>query len=120
MKRIALAIAMLAGVLQLAAGTNIVPDGRRSFEITCKEADKMTHEFIPVFFPAGTEGARISFDVRVDGVKKGSQPWFDARMMTKFIDRKYSSSTASTRTWREAPTSADGAAPRTGSPFLRR
>ena len=89
MKRIAMAITMLAGVLQLAAGTNIVPDGRSSFEITCKEANKMTHEFIPVFFPAGTEGARISFDVRVEGVKKGSQPWFDARMMTKFIDRKY-------------------------------
>jgi len=84
---LAAAFAALSTCAALAA--NVVPEQRRSFAVACKEPGKMTHEYIPVFFPAGTEGAILSFEAKVDGVKKGAQSWFDARVMTKFIDREY-------------------------------
>ena len=87
MKKLA-AAAMAAVALGALAANNAVPEGRRAFTIDSKPG-QMSHEYIPVFFPSGTEGAYITFEVKIDGVKKGAQPWFDARMMTKFIDRQY-------------------------------
>ena len=83
-----LLMVMMAGLSLAAAAGNLVPEKHRSFTIDCKPG-QMSHEYLPSFFPAGTEGVRVSFEVKLDGVKKGAQPWFDARVMTKFIDRQY-------------------------------
>jgi aryl-phospho-beta-D-glucosidase BglC (GH1 family) len=72
-----------------AFGDNLVGEEHRAFEVPFKGEGQMGMKFIPVFFPRGTEGAVISFEAKVTDVVRGAQSWFDARMMTKFIDRKY-------------------------------
>ena len=85
MKRLIMAV---MGALALVAGaeTNLVPEGKRNLDVPFKGEGKMGMHFIPVFFPRGTKGAAISFEAKITDVQKGAQGWFDARMMTKFID----------------------------------
>ena len=85
MKRLIMAV---MGALALVAGaeTNLVPEGKRNLDVPFKGEGKMGMHFIPVFFPRGTKGAAISFEAKITDVQKGVQGWFDARMMTKFID----------------------------------
>ena len=37
--------------------------------------------------PEGTEALRLAWRWRVTGLKKGAQPWFDARIMMEYMDR---------------------------------
>ena len=77
---------LLAAASLSASGGNLVKEDARSFEVPFNGEGKMGMKFLPVFFPRGTEGAVISFEAKVTDVVRGSQSWFDARMMTKFID----------------------------------
>ena len=83
-------IMAMMGALALVAGaeTNLVPEGKRNLDVPFKGEGKMGMHFIPVFFPRGTKGAAISFEAKITDVQKGVQGWFDARMMTKFIDNQ--------------------------------
>ncbi len=78
------ALSILAGAGAFAG--NLVPEGRRAFDVPFKGEGKMGLQYIPVFFPKGTEGAVISCEVRVADVVKGEKSWFDARIMSDFID----------------------------------
>ena len=80
-------LAVLAALAAFAAfGGNLVPDEHRAFEVPFKGEGQMGMKYIPVFFPKGTEGAVVSFEAKVTDVVRGEKSWFDARMMTKFID----------------------------------
>ena len=83
-------IMAMMGALALVAGaeTNLVPEGKRNLDVPFKGEGKMGMHFIPVFFPRGTKGAVLSFEAKITDVQKGVQGWFDARMMTKFIDNQ--------------------------------
>ena len=85
MKRLIMAV---MGALALVAGaeTNLVPEGKRSFDVPFKGEGKMGMVYTPVFFPKGTKGAVVSCEVKYDGVVAGAQKWFDARILTDFID----------------------------------
>ena len=79
--------AVLASVVLLAAfGENLVREDMRDFEVPFKGEGKMGMQYVQVRFPSGTEGAVISAEVKIEGVKKGAQSWFDARIMTDFLD----------------------------------
>ena len=80
-------LAVFVSAVMLAVfGDNLVPEGKRDFDVPFKGAGQMSIVYTPVFFPKGTEGAVISLEAKVTDVVRGSQSWFDARMMTKFID----------------------------------
>ena len=67
-------------------GGNLVPEGKRDFEVPFKGEGKMGMVYTPVFFPKGTEALVFTCEVKYDGVEQGAQKWFDARIMTDFID----------------------------------
>lgn len=80
-------LAVFVSAVMLAVfGDNLVPEGKRDFDVPFKGEGKMGMVYTPVFFPKGTEGAVISLEAKVTDVVRGSQSWFDARMMTDFID----------------------------------
>ena len=80
-------LAVFVSAVMLAVfGDNLVPEGKRDFAVPFTGEGKMGMVYTPVFFPKGTEGAVISLEAKVTDVVRGSQSWFDARMMTDFID----------------------------------
>ena len=82
-------IVALAGLLALGfavRGGNLVPEGRRDAVVPFKGDGKMGMVYTPVFFPKGTEALVFTCEVKYDGVEQGTQKWFDARIMTDFID----------------------------------
>ena len=82
-------IAAALAVLNAAASAqNIVPEGKRDFEVPFKGAGQMSLVYTPVFFPKGTEGVVVSGEAKWDDVVRGDKSWFDARIMTDFIDSK--------------------------------
>ena len=44
--------------------------------------------YTPVFFPKGTAGVVVSGEAKWSDVVRGEKNWFDARIMTDFIDSK--------------------------------
>ena len=54
---IAAAVAVLGAA---ASAHNIVPEGKRDFEVPFKGAGQMSMVYTPVFFPKGTEGVVVS------------------------------------------------------------
>lgn len=81
-----LILAAVAAMSLAGFANNLVPESRRAFDVPFKGEGKMGLQYIPVFFPKGTEGAVISCEVRVADVVKGEKSWFDARIMSDFID----------------------------------
>ena len=71
-----------------AAAANLVPEGKRDFEVPFKGAGQMSLVYTPVFFPKETEGVVVSGEAKWDDVVRGDKSWFDARIMTDFIDSK--------------------------------
>lgn len=79
----------LAGVLVLglaAQAENLVPEGKRDIEVPFKGAGQMGLVYVPVFLPKGAGGVVVSGEVKFADVVKGDKSWFDARIMTDFID----------------------------------
>ena len=82
-------IAAALAVLNAAASAqNIVPEGKRDFEVPFKGAGRMSMVYTPVFFPKGTAGVVVSGEAKWSDVVRGDKSWFDARIMTDFIDSK--------------------------------
>jgi len=65
---------------------NLVPDGKRDFDVPFKGAGQMSLVYTPVLFPKGTAGVVVSGEAKWDDVVRGDKNWFDARIMTDFID----------------------------------
>ena len=80
---IAAAVAVLGAA---ASAHNIVPEGKRDFEVPFKGAGRMSMVYTPVFFPKETEGVVVSGEAKWSDVVRGDKNWFDARIMTDFID----------------------------------
>ncbi|MCR5840114.1 MAG: hypothetical protein K6G94_10835, partial [Kiritimatiellae bacterium] len=84
-------ILALAGLLALGftvQGGNLVPEGKRDFDVPFKGAGQMSIVYTPVFFQKGTAGVVVSGEAKWDDVVRGEKNWFDARIMTDFIDSK--------------------------------
>ena len=60
------------------------PDGNRFARIHSDGGTVMIYREIGI--PDGTEALRLAWRWRVSGLKKGSQSWFDARIMMEFMD----------------------------------
>ena len=71
-----------------AAAANLVPEGKRDFDVPFKGAGRMSMVYTPVFFPKGTAGVVVSGEAKWSDVVRGDKSWFDARIMTDFIDSK--------------------------------
>ena len=69
-----------------AAAANLVPEGKRDFDVPFKGAGQMSLVYTPVFFPKGTDGVVVSGEAKWGDVVRGDKSWFDARIMTDFID----------------------------------
>ena len=82
----ALALAGLLALGFVARGENLVPEGRRDAVVPFKGEGKMGMVYTPVFFPKGTAGVVVSGEAKWDDVVRGDKNWFDARIMTDFID----------------------------------
>ena len=84
------AVSVLATMLAscAVAADNLVPEGKRDFDVPFKGAGQMSLVYTPVFFPKGTEGVVVSGEAKWDDVVRGEKNWFDARIMTDFIDSK--------------------------------
>ncbi len=81
------ALPLLAALIAASGfADNLVPEAKRAFEVPFKGEGKMGMVYTPVFFPKGSEGAVISLEAKITDVVRGSQNWFDARVMSDFID----------------------------------
>ena len=81
------ALPLLAALIAASGfADNLVPEAKRAFEVPFKGEGKMGLVYTPVFFPKGSEGAVISLEAKITDVVRGSQNWFDARVMSDFID----------------------------------
>ena len=79
-------VAAVAVLGAAASAQNIVPEGKRDFEVPFKGAGQMSMVYMPVFFPKGTAGVVVSGEAKWSDVVRGDKSWFDARIMTDFID----------------------------------
>ena len=80
--------ALLAAALPPAAAAagNLVPEERRDVVVPFKGEGKMGMVYTPVFLPKDAEALLFTCEVKTEGVERGAQKWFDARIMTDFID----------------------------------
>ena len=81
-------VALAALLTVSAAAANLVPEGKRDFDVPFKGAGQMSLVYTPVFFQKGTAGVVVSGEAKWDDVVRGDKSWFDARIMTDFIDSK--------------------------------
>ena len=79
-------VAAFAVFSAAAFADNVVPEGKRDFEVPFKGEGQMSLVYTPVFFPKGTKGVVVSGEAKWDDVVRGGNNWFDARIMTDFID----------------------------------
>lgn len=80
-------VAVVAAVLCLPVfADNLIPADKRDVAVPFKGEGKTGMVYVPVFLPKGTEAVVFSCEVKCDGVERGVQKWFDARIMTDFID----------------------------------
>ena len=83
-----LALVWLLAIGFAVQGGNLVPEDKRDFDVPFKGAGQMSLVYTPVFFPKGTEGVVVSGEAKWSDVVRGDKSWFDARIMTDFIDSK--------------------------------
>ncbi len=65
---------------------NLIPEANRNVVVPFKGEGKMSSVYAPVFFPKGTEALVFTCKVKYTDVVQGAKKWFDARIMTDFID----------------------------------
>ncbi|HEY1067476.1 MAG TPA: glycoside hydrolase family 5 protein [Pirellulales bacterium] len=56
-------------------------DGNRFLRITATEPDQMTMLYRTADIPEGVQALELTWKQRVSGLKTGSSPWFDARIL---------------------------------------
>jgi hypothetical protein len=61
-------------------------DGNRFVRLTSPEPGKLVMFYKEINIPAGTDTLEIKWKQRVSGLIKGSQSWYDARLMLEFMD----------------------------------
>ena len=78
--------AALAAIAYVSFAANLVPEDRRDFEVPFNGEGKMGMVYTPVFFKQPVEALLFTCEVKYDNVVRGKQKWFNARVMTDFID----------------------------------
>lgn len=69
----------LGGSWEIEAGNHFI-------RLTSPEPGKMVMLYQEIPIPNGVEALKMSWKQRVTGLKKGKNPWFDARIMMEFMD----------------------------------
>ena len=85
MKKLLLAVVSLAGAFAWSA-ENLVPESHRSFKLVQQTPGKMNMRYIQVNVPSKYEGITITAEVKYTDVVRGDKNWFDARIMSNWID----------------------------------
>ena len=85
MKKLLLAVVSLAGAFAWSA-ENLVPESHRSFKLVQQTPGKMNMRYIQVKVPSKYEGITITAEVKYTDVVRGDKNWFDARVMSNWID----------------------------------
>lgn len=85
MKKLLLAVVSLAGAFAWSA-ENLVPESHRSFKLVQQTPGKMNMRYIQVNVPSNYEGITITAEVKYTDVVCGDKNWFDARVMSNWID----------------------------------
>ena len=85
MKKLLLAVVSLAGAFAWSA-ENLVPESHRSFKLVQETPGKMNMRYIQVNVPSKYEGITITAEVKYTDVVRGDKNWFDARVMSNWID----------------------------------
>lgn len=67
-------------------GTWEEEDGNRFIRISSMDPGKMVMMYHEVMIPKGIKEIEIAWKQRITDLKKGAQPWFDARLMLEFTD----------------------------------
>ena len=75
----------LAGAFAWSA-ENLVPESHRSFKLVQQTPGKMNMRYIQVNVPSKYEGITITAEVKYTDVVRGDKNWFDARVMSNWID----------------------------------
>ena len=84
--KMGLALVWLLALGFAVQGGNLVSEGKRDFDVPFKGAGQMSLVYTPVFFQKGTAGVVVSGEAKWSDVVRGDKNWFDARIMTDFID----------------------------------
>ena len=69
-----------------AGGSWVAEDGNHFLRLEAEKPDQMAMFYREVKIPADTRALELKFRARVAGLKVGSSPWFDARIMMEFAD----------------------------------
>ena len=69
-----------------ASAANLVPEDKRDAQVPFQGAGKMGMVYTPCFFPKDTEAVLFTCEVKTEGVEAGAQKWFDARILTDYVD----------------------------------
>ena len=85
MKKLLLAVVSLAGAFAWSA-ENLVPESHRSFKLVQQTPGMMNMRYIQVNVPSKYEGITITAEVKYTDVVRGDKNWFDARVMSNWID----------------------------------
>ena len=68
-------------------GNEYVTEGGNTFlRMSSNDSSRMIMHYMNVDIPKGVEALELSWDWRVTGLKPGSEPWHDVRIMTKVLD----------------------------------
>ena len=81
-----LSLLLLAALALPSFADNLVPEDRRDIQVPFQGAGKTGMVYTPCFFPKDTEAVLLTCEVKTEGVEAGAQKWFDARIMTDYID----------------------------------
>ena len=81
-----LGLLLLAALALPSSAFNLVPEGKRDLQVPFQGAGKMGMVYTPCFFPKDTEAVLFTCEIKTEGVEAGAQKWFDARIMTDYID----------------------------------
>lgn len=69
-----------------ANGSWVEEEGNHFIRLTSPAAGTMVMLYREVAIPAGTKALSLSWRQRTTGLKVGTQPWFDARIMMEFMN----------------------------------
>jgi len=70
-------------------GQEYLTEGGNTFlRMTSNDPSKMVMHYLNIDIPKGVRAMELSWDWRVNGLKKGSAAWHDARIMLKVLDTR--------------------------------
>ena len=69
-----------------AGGSWEIEEGNHFIRMTSPAPGSLVMLYTEIRIPAGTTALELTWRQRVTGLKRGKQPWFDARIMMEFMD----------------------------------